>query len=73
MLAGMSGVNGHISICDDVVIHGKGMVTKSITEPGVYAGAFPVEPAGTWSRRVAGLRRIGKLSERINRLEKKDS
>ena len=73
MLAGMSGVNGHISICDDVVIHGKGMVTKSITEPGVYAGAFPVEPAGTWSRRVAGLRRIGKLSERIKRLENKDS
>lgn len=70
MLAGMVGVAGHISICDDVVVNGKGMVSKSITEPGTYASMFAVEPVGVWNRQVARIRRLGKLTDRIRRLEK---
>ena len=72
MFAGMAGMAGHIEVCDDVVVSGKAMVSKSISEPGVYASMFPAEPVGSWNRRVAGLRRIGKLSERIKRLENKE-
>jgi UDP-3-O-[3-hydroxymyristoyl] glucosamine N-acyltransferase len=72
MLAGMVGVAGHISICDDVVVNGKGMVTKNITEPGTYASMFAVEPVGVWNRQVARIRRLGRLGERIRKLEKED-
>lgn len=72
MFAGMSGTVGHVEVCDDVVVSGKAVVTKDISEPGVYAGKFPAEPVGAWNRRVASFRRLGKLAERISRLEKKD-
>jgi UDP-3-O-[3-hydroxymyristoyl] glucosamine N-acyltransferase len=72
MFAGMAGVAGHLEICDDVVILGKGMVSKSITKPGAYAGKFPVDEVRTWNRRVASLRRLDKLQGRVSELEKKD-
>ena len=71
MLAGMAGLAGHIEVCDDVTILGKGMVSKSITEPGAYASNFPVEDARTWNRRVASFRRVDKLLGRVSKLEKK--
>ncbi|MDJ0905066.1 MAG: UDP-3-O-(3-hydroxymyristoyl)glucosamine N-acyltransferase [Woeseiaceae bacterium] len=73
MFAGMSGAAGHLEICDDVVVLGKGVITKSIRKPGAYAGLFPAEEARKWNRRVASLRRLDKLQSRVSELEKKDS
>jgi UDP-3-O-[3-hydroxymyristoyl] glucosamine N-acyltransferase len=70
MLAGQSGIVGHIKICDDVVVSGKAVISKDITEPGVYAGTFTAEPVGEWNRKVARFRRLGQLIERVNKLEK---
>jgi UDP-3-O-[3-hydroxymyristoyl] glucosamine N-acyltransferase len=70
MIAGMAGIKGHIEICDEVVILGKGMVSKSITNPGAYASNFPVEDARVWNKRVASFRRIDKLLARLSKLEK---
>ncbi|MDX1507804.1 MAG: UDP-3-O-(3-hydroxymyristoyl)glucosamine N-acyltransferase [Woeseiaceae bacterium] len=70
MFAGQAGVVGHISICDDVVISGQGMVSKDITEPGVYASSFPIDKARDWNRRVARFRRIETLYDRVSKLEK---
>lgn len=72
MFAGMAGVAGHLEICDDVVILGKGMVSKSIRKPGAYAGKFPVDEVRAWNRRVASVRRLDKLHNRVSELEKKD-
>ena len=72
LLAGMVGVAGHITMCDDVIINGKGMVSKSITEPGAYASNFPVEDARLWNRRVAMFRRIDRLLGRVSKLEKEN-
>jgi len=71
LLAGLVGIAGHVNICDDVTIMGKGMVSKDITEPGVYASNFPVEDVRTWNRRVAMFRRLDKLLGRVIKLEKK--
>ena len=71
MFAGMVGMAGHIEVCDDVVVNGKGMISKSITEPGVYASNFPIEPVRTWNRRVALVRRLDQLYERVSELEKR--
>ena len=73
MFAGMVGMAGHIEVCDDVVVNGKGMISRSITKPGVYAGQFPIEPVRDWNRRVAKFRRIDKLIDRVDKLEKDDS
>ncbi len=70
MFAGMSGAVGHVTICDDVVVSGKGMISKDITEPGVYASSFPAEPARTWNRRVARFRRLDSLFDRVKKLER---
>lgn len=70
MFAGQVGVVGHVTICDDVVVSGKAVVSKDITEPGVYAASFTAEPAREWSRKVARFRRLGQLIERVDKLEK---
>lgn len=73
MFAGMVGMAGHIEVCDDVIVNGKGMISKSITEPGAYASNFPIEPVRDWNRNVAMVRRLPKLADRVTRLEKKHS
>jgi UDP-3-O-[3-hydroxymyristoyl] glucosamine N-acyltransferase len=70
LFAGQTGVVGHISICDDVVVSGKAVISKNVTEPGVYAGSFTAEPVREWSRKVARFRRLGQLIERVGKLEK---
>ncbi len=70
LFAGHSGTVGHITICDDVVVSGKAVVSKDITEPGVYAASFTAEPAMEWSRKVARFRRLDQLIERVRKLEK---
>lgn len=71
MFAGMVGMAGHIEVCDDVIVNGKGMISKNITEPGAYASNFPIEPVRDWNRNVAMVRRLSKLSDRVTKLEKK--
>jgi UDP-3-O-[3-hydroxymyristoyl] glucosamine N-acyltransferase len=46
------------------------MVTKDITEAGVYASSFPCEPVREWNRKVARVRRLETLYERVAKLEK---
>lgn len=70
-IAGMVGINGHISVCDKVVITGFGMITKNITEPGVYSSGVPATTNKEWRKNMVGLRNIGDMSKRIKELEKK--
>ncbi|MDJ0757748.1 MAG: UDP-3-O-(3-hydroxymyristoyl)glucosamine N-acyltransferase [Woeseiaceae bacterium] len=73
LFAGKSGAVGHITICDDVVVTGKTMVTKDIDTPGAYASSFAAEPAKDWAKNVARVRRLGKLFDRVGDLEKDKS
>ena len=70
MFAGQSGIVGHITICDDVVIGGATMVSKDIREPGFYTASFPAERDRDWKRKVARFRRLDELVRRVARLEK---
>jgi UDP-3-O-[3-hydroxymyristoyl] glucosamine N-acyltransferase len=58
MIGGGVGFAGHIRICDDVIITGMTMVTRSITEPGMYSSGLPVAPSRIWRRTIATLRRM---------------
>jgi UDP-3-O-[3-hydroxymyristoyl] glucosamine N-acyltransferase len=71
MFAGNTGAVGHISICDDVVVLARAVITHDITEPGSYSGLIPAEPSRGWSKFVARLRRLEALQSRVKKLEGK--
>jgi UDP-3-O-[3-hydroxymyristoyl] glucosamine N-acyltransferase len=70
--AGDAGVAGHVTICDDVIVTARALITSSIDQAGVYSGVFPAELDADWKRLVAEFRRIGKLRERVRKLEESD-
>lgn len=70
MFAGASGAVGHITICDDVVVAAKTFLSKDVTTPGTYAASFPADAARSWAKQLARFRRLGVLTERVNKLEK---
>jgi UDP-3-O-[3-hydroxymyristoyl] glucosamine N-acyltransferase len=70
MIGGSVGMNGHIEICNDVVITGFSMVSHSIREPGVYSGGLPFEKAKEWRRVVARFKRLDTLARRVEALER---
>ena len=70
MFAGRSGSVGHVRICDDVVASAQAVISKDITEPGVYAGTFVAEKARDWTRKVARFKRLDSLAARAKKLEK---
>lgn len=71
MLAGGVGVVGHLEIAAHTVVTGMSMVTKSITEPGVYSSGLAVLPGEQWNRVVARLRRLDDMARRLQALERR--
>lgn len=66
-LGGGSGINGHIEITDNVHIHGMTMVTKSITEQGMYASGTTVEPVSSWRKNQARFKELDSLAKTIKK------
>lgn len=69
-MAGLVGINGHITVCDNVVFTGMSMVTKSISEPGVYSSGIPASANREWRKNMVALRNITSLNQRVKELEK---
>jgi UDP-3-O-[3-hydroxymyristoyl] glucosamine N-acyltransferase len=70
MIGGGAGIVGHLEITDNVVVTGMTMVTKSITEPGVYSSGVPAQDNDSWNRNYARLRQLDKLARKLHRLER---
>jgi UDP-3-O-[3-hydroxymyristoyl] glucosamine N-acyltransferase len=70
LFAGRSGAVGHINICDDVIVAAYSYVSKNVTKAGTYGASFPAEDARIWAKQVARFRRLGKLIDRVKKLEK---
>jgi UDP-3-O-[3-hydroxymyristoyl] glucosamine N-acyltransferase len=60
---------GQLSIGDDIVIAGVGVVTRSLDSPGMYSSVFPVEEVRLWRRLVGRFRRLDMLVDRVRKLE----
>ena len=69
VIGGGVGVAGHLEICDSVQLTGMTMVTKSITQPGVYSSGIPAESTQQWHKNVIHYRQMDKLAERVKQLE----
>ena len=68
-IAGLCGINGHIEVCDGVIFTGMTMVTKSVTEPGVYSSGLPHANNKEWRKQIAQFRHIGEMNQKIKQLE----
>ena len=68
-LAGKVGVAGHIEITSNVTVAAKSGITKSIKEPGTYAG-FPAKPYREWRKIQALIDRLPEIYEKIRKLLK---
>jgi UDP-3-O-[3-hydroxymyristoyl] glucosamine N-acyltransferase len=62
---------GHLVIADHVHISASTTVTRSISEPGLYTGMFPIDKNADWEKNAVTLRQLHKLRERIRELEKR--
>ncbi len=69
-IAGLVGINGHISIADNCTFTGMAMVTKNITQAGVYSSGMPVAPNKEWNKSNARVKRLDSLTKRVKELEK---
>ena len=66
LIAGGVGIAGHLEICDGVSVMAMSLVSGSITEKGVYAGAMPLMPQREWRKNAVHLRRLDGTLRNIN-------
>jgi UDP-3-O-[3-hydroxymyristoyl] glucosamine N-acyltransferase len=70
VIGGAVGIAGHLTIGDGVTITGFAMVSRSLTEPGVYSSGIPIEESRLWRRQVARYRSLEALTRRVKSLER---
>ncbi len=71
IIGGACGIGGHLEIADQVHMTGMTMVTKSISEPGLYSSGTGVEPNLKWRKMVARMRGLDDMAKRLKAIEKK--
>ena len=49
-MGGLSGVLGHLSVCDDVTVGAHTLITKSINKSGNYIGIMPAQNQKDWAK-----------------------
>ena len=49
-MGGLSGVLGHLQICNDVKVGAHTLITKNINEPGEYIGIMPAQKFKEWAK-----------------------
>ncbi len=69
-IGGAAKIVGHVHIADHVHISAATIVTRSISEPGVYSGSFPFDDNATWVKNAATLRQLHHLRGRLVAVEK---
>lgn len=69
-VGGGAGILGHLTIADDVHISAQSTVSRSISQPGVYTGFFPLDDNRAWEKNAVTLRQLYQLRERVRALEK---
>jgi UDP-3-O-[3-hydroxymyristoyl] glucosamine N-acyltransferase len=69
-LGGGAIVLGHLSLADHVQVSAMTIVTRSISQPGLYSGVFPFDENAAWEKNAATLRQLHRLRERLRALER---
>jgi UDP-3-O-[3-hydroxymyristoyl] glucosamine N-acyltransferase len=69
ILAGDACVVGHVTICDNVQITARGLVTKSITEPGSYSSGMPLMKTREWRKNAVRMSQLDAMAKRLKNVE----
>jgi UDP-3-O-[3-hydroxymyristoyl] glucosamine N-acyltransferase len=69
-IGGMSAITGHVEVVDNVHFTGMAMVTKGVSEPGLYSSGIPAMPSKEWRKTAIGIRNLTSLNQRVKKLEK---
>ena len=59
-MGGLSGVLGHLEICDDVTVGAHTLITKNISKPGNYIGIMPAQDYKDWAKTAALIKKLDK-------------
>jgi UDP-3-O-[3-hydroxymyristoyl] glucosamine N-acyltransferase len=70
IIAGQVGIVGHITICDDVIITGKSMVSASIHKPGSYSSGMAVDETKNFRKNAARFNQLDKLARDVRQLRR---
>ncbi len=70
-LAGQVGVAGHLEIGDKAVVTAQSGISKTLEGGEMYMGS-PAVPAGEYREQIALVRRLPKLVDRVQKLEKRE-
>lgn len=68
-LGGGAIVLGHLTLADHVHISAASTVSRSVRQPGMYTGLFPLDDNSHWEKNAATLKQLHHLRERIKALE----
>lgn len=71
IIGGSVGMAGHLEICDNVILTGMTMVTRSISEPGTYSSGTSMQTSVEWRKSVARFRHLDDMARRLQQLERK--
>jgi UDP-3-O-[3-hydroxymyristoyl] glucosamine N-acyltransferase len=69
IIGGACAINGHMEICDGVQITGMSMITKSITEKGIYSSGIPASTNLEWRKNSVRFRQLDQMHHRVRELE----
>ena len=70
MIGGGVVMTNSLTVCDDVMLTFRSVVTRSIDEPGTYSGHLPAEEAGLWRKNAARFRKLDALADRLIEAER---
>ena len=59
-MGGLSGVLGHLNICDNVTVGAHTLITKDIKESGNYVGIMPAQEQKDWAKSSVYIKKRGK-------------
>jgi UDP-3-O-[3-hydroxymyristoyl] glucosamine N-acyltransferase len=58
-MGGLSGVLGHLNLCDNVTVGAHTLITKDIKEPGNYVGIMPAQEQKDWAKSSVYIKKRG--------------
>ena len=59
-MGGLSGVLGHLNICDNVKVGAHTLITKNIEVQGEYIGIMPAQEQKAWAKSAVYIKKKGK-------------
>lgn len=68
--AGRVSIIGHLEICDNVHLTVSTLLTRSISEPGIYSSGDIAQSNKEWKRKTARMRQLDELFNKVRSIEK---